>query len=239
MEALTPGLVAEIACAAPNFHSVEVPILSLLEHHIGADTAFFIDKDGPTASIRGVVAEFGTELARAWPRLAKSPGARNLVSAAQAGNGVVVDSELFGSTLRQQYYYQLVMEPVHGVATMFTVLPHRGRLKTELVLGRCSGSPEFSNADKALVASLVPTLSLAVLAHHQKKADATRTTPSPRLTAREREVLGYLRLGYTNQQIGMALGTRERTVRNQLSSIYEKLGVATRAEAVGTLVHGR
>ena len=51
------------------------------------------------------------------------------------------------------------------------------------------------------------------------------------LTPREREVLGYLRLGYTNAQIACALGSAERTVRNQLSSVYEKLGVATRAEA--------
>jgi DNA-binding NarL/FixJ family response regulator len=111
-------------------------------------------------------------------------------------------------------------------------------LKTELVLGRCAGSPEFSEQDKALVVSLVPTLSLAVLAHHHKKAEASFIAPSRRLTAREREVMSYLRLGYTNLQIGLALGTRERTVRNQLSSIYEKLGVATRAEAVGTLAPG-
>ena len=40
------------------------------------------------------------------------------------------------------------------------------------------------------------------------------------LTEREREVLGYLHLGYTNQQIAAALGSAPRTVRNQLSSAY-------------------
>jgi DNA-binding NarL/FixJ family response regulator len=53
-----------------------------------------------------------------------------------------------------------------------------------------------------------------------------------RLTPREREVLGYLHLGYSNQQIALALGSAPRTVRNQLSRVYDKLGVGTRAEAV-------
>jgi DNA-binding CsgD family transcriptional regulator len=52
-------------------------------------------------------------------------------------------------------------------------------------------------------------------------------------------VLDYLRLGYTNREIGLALGTQERTVRNQLSGVYAKLGVSTRAEAVGRLASGR
>jgi DNA-binding NarL/FixJ family response regulator len=54
-----------------------------------------------------------------------------------------------------------------------------------------------------------------------------------RLSAREREVLSYLHLGYTNQQIALALGSAPSTVRNQLSRVYEKLGVSSRAEAVG------
>jgi DNA-binding NarL/FixJ family response regulator len=53
------------------------------------------------------------------------------------------------------------------------------------------------------------------------------------LSTREREILSYLRLGYTNREIGLALGTSFRTVRNQLSHLFEKLGVSTRAEAVG------
>lgn len=234
MEALTPGLVAEIACAAPSFSHVESAVLDLLEHHIGADTAFFIDRNGPTANTRGVLLEHQEPLGRVWPKLARSASAAALVNAAKAGNGLVVDSELFGTALREQDYYRIVMEPVRGCSTLFVALPQGGPLKTEVVLGRCVGSPAFSESEKQVVAALVPTLSLAVLAHALPKP-APRGDALRRLTAREREVLSYLRLGYTNQQIGVALGTRERTVRNQLSSIYEKLGVATRAEAVGLL----
>lgn len=231
MEPLSPGLVAELAYAASSFDEVEVGVLDLLEHHVGADTAFFIDARGPTRTVRGVVAAFDEDLRRWWPSIARTDGARSLVEAARAGNGVVVDSELFGTALRKQEYYALIMAPVRGTSTMFSVLPHRGHAKTELVLGRCVGSRTFSEREKELVASLVPTLSLAVLAH-QTRSDVPALA-APSLTMREREVLSYLHLGYTNRQIGEALGTRERTVRNQLSSIYDKLGVGSRAEAVG------
>jgi DNA-binding NarL/FixJ family response regulator len=49
-------------------------------------------------------------------------------------------------------------------------------------------------------------------------------------------VLSFLRLGYTNAQIARARGNAERTVRNQLSSAYAKLGVSSRAEAVAALM---
>jgi len=53
------------------------------------------------------------------------------------------------------------------------------------------------------------------------------------LTPRERDVLEYLCLGYTNREIALACGSSPNTVRNQLVSIFAKLGVTTRSEAVG------
>ena len=52
------------------------------------------------------------------------------------------------------------------------------------------------------------------------------------LTARERQVLTYVARGANNEAIGAALGLATQTVRNYLSSIYEKLGLHTRAEVV-------
>ena len=37
--------------------------------------------------------------------------------------------------------------------------------------------------------------------------------------------------GQLNKEIASELGISEKTVRNQLTTIYEKLGVKTRAEA--------
>jgi pimeloyl-ACP methyl ester carboxylesterase/DNA-binding CsgD family transcriptional regulator len=52
------------------------------------------------------------------------------------------------------------------------------------------------------------------------------------LTPSERQVLILIARGLDNQAIGKALDKAEKTVRNQVSSIFSKLGVRTRAEAI-------
>jgi DNA-binding CsgD family transcriptional regulator len=52
------------------------------------------------------------------------------------------------------------------------------------------------------------------------------------LSVREREVLGKLMQGLTNAEIGRVLFISEKTVRNQLTRIYEKLGVSNRSQAI-------
>jgi DNA-binding NarL/FixJ family response regulator len=56
------------------------------------------------------------------------------------------------------------------------------------------------------------------------------------LTDWERQVLQYLAAGYTNAQIAQRLFRSEKTVRNRLSVLYQKLGVANRAGAVGATI---
>src|SRR5829696_8276781 len=52
------------------------------------------------------------------------------------------------------------------------------------------------------------------------------------LTARESEVLGLLGHGLSNKMIARELHISEHTVKFHISSIYAKLGVSNRAEAV-------
>ena len=52
-------------------------------------------------------------------------------------------------------------------------------------------------------------------------------------------MLDYLCLGYSNQEIAKACETSINTVRNQLQSMYRKLGATTRAEAVGLALRAR
>ena len=72
--------------------------------------------------------------------------------------------------------------------------------------------------------------------------DALRRAPGPdndadelglgSLTAREREVLNLLARGRSNREIGEELFITNKTVKNHLSRVYEKLGVHSRAEAI-------
>lgn len=55
---------------------------------------------------------------------------------------------------------------------------------------------------------------------------------SPDLTPRELQVLKLLVNGLTNREIGAVLGNSENTVRNHTISIFAKLYVSDRAEAV-------
>ena len=52
------------------------------------------------------------------------------------------------------------------------------------------------------------------------------------LSERERQVLERLAMGVANQAIADELGLATQTVRNYISSIYDKLGVHSRAEAI-------
>jgi len=52
------------------------------------------------------------------------------------------------------------------------------------------------------------------------------------LTPAERDVLRLVALGLDNGAIARQLNKREKTVRNQVSSIFDKLGVRSRAEAI-------
>jgi DNA-binding CsgD family transcriptional regulator len=56
---------------------------------------------------------------------------------------------------------------------------------------------------------------------------------NPELTEREREIVAQLVRGGTNQGIGDTLGISAKTVMHHTTSIYRKLGVRGRAEAVG------
>jgi len=54
----------------------------------------------------------------------------------------------------------------------------------------------------------------------------------PALTTREREVLDFVARGMDNHQIAAHLGISEKTVRNVVSSVLDKLQVESRAQAI-------
>lgn len=59
-----------------------------------------------------------------------------------------------------------------------------------------------------------------------------RADPFTSLSPREREVLGLITDGLSNAEIGERLTISEKTVRNHVSKVYDKLGVWSRAQAM-------
>ncbi len=83
-----------------------------------------------------------------------------------------------------------------------------------------------------LSAEAVSTL----LAKSKSNNDADPRFASTSLTPRELQILGAITRGRRNKDIGADLGITERTVKAHVSSIYAKLGVASRAAAAATAI---
>lgn len=70
------------------------------------------------------------------------------------------------------------------------------------------------------------------LIHYFSRPTRLPSTLLPELTQREREILSYIAQGQTNPQVARRLDLSEKTVRNHVTSIFAKLQVSSRAEAV-------
>ncbi len=77
---------------------------------------------------------------------------------------------------------------------------------------------------------LGPRVGPRVLANLQR-GPVELPAPFNQLTARERDILRYLAVGETNARIARRFGLSEKTVRNQLSAVFAKLGVSDRVQA--------
>jgi DNA-binding NarL/FixJ family response regulator len=72
----------------------------------------------------------------------------------------------------------------------------------------------------------------AVAAGQVCVTDAVRTALAPRpLSTRERQILATVIMGLPNGEIARRLNIAESTVKSHMASIFDKLGVRSRAEA--------
>ena len=236
-----PSAVAELIDAARNAQSVadyERSLFAVLDREIGFDIAFCVRNGEPGPYSPGFRDDVRRATAGSWQRY--SSEVLPLYRAAQQNGGVVVDAEFYGQRgLERLAHYRELMRPHGGRSSLLGSLTGRSQqLIGKVMLGRTSA--RVSDSEQRKLQRFLPLLSLCELALGElarEREPASALTAV--LTAREREVLGYLRLGYTNPQIAAACGTSPRTVRNQLSAVFEKLGASTRAEAVAlSLGHG-
>jgi DNA-binding CsgD family transcriptional regulator len=227
------AIAAEVCAPAAYEHE----LFRVIERAIGADVVFFKRDGAPGPVVRGFdqlwLAERERTLFDCRQEVLE-------VLAAARQRGVAVDRDVLGARgLEAKSYYQVLMKPTGGRCSAMLPVSWRGQPLSVLILGRGSS---FAPRDLEHMQQLAPTLQLCEVSRRTRlstpgaSAFPRRTAGTvPELTAAEREVLSYLHLGYTNAQIACARGNTARTVRNQLSSAYAKLGVASRAEAVAAL----
>ena len=98
-------------------------------------------------------------------------------------------------------------------------------------------NPEFELVGVGATSAEVPPSADVVLiarASSARLAGYTDGSKATVLSNREREILALLADGLVNKQIAARLGISANTVKTHLELLFDKLGVATRAEAVAT-----
>ena len=102
-------------------------------------------------------------------------------------------------------------------------------------LGKGADSPEVQRAITAVAggeAIFGPGVAERVLGYLTRPLSVRDETMFPELTQREREVLAMIAAGRGNNAIAHELSLSAKTIRNLVSSIFAKLQVADRAEAI-------
>jgi DNA-binding CsgD family transcriptional regulator len=217
----------DAAASACRWEDYERPLFDWLERAIGFDVAFCLRPDGAIGPhAPGIDPEIRRLTAGRFGAYAEDYHAIKRHALEQ--RGVVVDVEFFGRlALERTVAYRELIQPHRGRSSLLLYLGTSESALTLIVLGRTRGSFSEQNLEQAAAARSLLTVCEQAVASRQLGAPS-----GPALTPRERELLQYLRLGYTNPEIASACGTSYRTVRNQLSHLFEKLEVSTRAEAV-------
>ena len=77
-----------------------------------------------------------------------------------------------------------------------------------------------------------PAIARRMIGFFEAAASAASATPFPELTMREREILDLVARGWSNQQIAAQLDLSIKTVRNHVSSVFTKIQVVDRAQAI-------
>jgi DNA-binding NarL/FixJ family response regulator len=77
-----------------------------------------------------------------------------------------------------------------------------------------------------------PAIARRMVAFFTAAAHAGTAAAFPDLTGREREILDLIARGHANGQIAEQLGLSTKTVRNHVSSIFTKMQVVDRAQAI-------
>ena len=120
------------------------------------------------------------------------------------------------------------------IDTAFRQLSDRERTDTAGE-SSCTGFACSSFADAPSARSSTDGAISACAHRAAARADAAAGKRGSALSARELEIMKWVRMGKTNAEIAIILNLSTFTVKNHMRRIYKKLDVLNRAQAVGSL----
>lgn len=226
---VTPEAIVRCAHEHGSVPELSSALLKELAVSVGCDVAML---GGPRTLFAALHLDGSLERqARAsWPAYGDELGP--LHRAARESGGIAIDREVLSSKqLAGCRYHQELMQPLGGRSTLVGVSRFGERPIAVVALGR-TASQRFEEGSRDCLRRALPAIALALIAHQAANPLEHSNPTASLLTARERDVLDYLKLGLTNAEIALACGTSVNTVRNQVGSILRKLGAANRTEAV-------
>lgn len=143
-----------------------------------------------------------------------------------------IEADVVVTSASRVSFSDINSDPATSAATLLlsnepvNILELRRSFRVWGVLPADASSEELNAAVHALSQGLIVGTSTLLF-----EAESEPVSQGP-LTERESEVLGLLAKGLANKQIAVALGISEHTVKFHVSSIYSKLNVTNRTEAV-------
>lgn len=136
-------------------------------------------------------------------------------------------------------------QSTQAIGSMRTALVHgtpdgpNGNERIYAALSTHTGVPAGGGAALKLLMPFIDIALRRIPPAPAKQAACERagvhTATAPALSERERQIMDWVALGKTNPEIGCILRISEFTVKNHLKSIFTKLDVSNRAQAVAKL----
>jgi transcriptional regulator EpsA len=129
-----------------------------------------------------------------------------------------------------------------GAGTMLAHGLRDGRTGQDALYLLMHPEPILGDRERRMFAMLLPQIDFACRRVVSLDDDSSTSVPlvgqNFALSARELEILDWVRMGKTNEEIGQILNISAFTVKNHLQRIYRKMDVLNRAQAVAKLEDG-
>jgi DNA-binding NarL/FixJ family response regulator len=148
--------------------------------------------------------------------------------------GLRLDVLILGSGAgRAEHFREVrwVQQQLPGVSIV-SVRPSAEREARRLLQHGVEGLVDESTIEETLAATIMAVRSGQVCAPRRVRGQLNGDA----LSAREKQVLGMVVMGFTNAEIALKLHLAESTVKSHLSSSFDKLGVRSRKEAAALIL---